>query len=61
MKGVLYMNTDKTRLTIMNGLEVKKGILDNCKIIDCKNEKSNKLYKKILENDIIEEKKHKKE
>lgn len=60
------MNTDKTRLTIMNGLEVKKGILDNCKIIDCKiidckNEKSNKLYKKILENDIIEEKKHKKE
>ena len=30
------MNTDKTRLTIMNGLEVKKGILDNCKIIDCK-------------------------
>ena len=61
MKGVLYKNTDKTRLTIMNGLEVKKGILDNCKIIDCKNEKSNKLYKKILENDIIEEKKHKKE
>lgn len=33
------MNTDKTRLTIMNGLEVKKGILDNCKIMDCKNEK----------------------
>ena len=55
------MNIDKTRLTIMNGLKVKKGILDNCKIIDCKNEKSNKLYKKILENDIIEEKKHKKE
>ena len=53
MKGVLYMNTDKTRLTIMNGLEVKKGILDNCKIIDCKNEKSNKLYKKILVKNIL--------
>ena len=53
MKGVLYMNTDKTRLTIMNGLEVKKGILDNCKIIDCKNEKSNKLYKKILAKNIL--------
>ena len=39
MKGVLYMNIDKTRLTIMNGLKVKKGILDNCKIRVCKNEK----------------------
>ena len=47
------MNTDKTRLTIMNGLEVKKGILDNCKIIDCKNEKSNKVDKKILAKNIL--------
>lgn len=48
----LIENKEKTRVTIMRGLEVKKGILDNCKIIDCKNEKSNKLYKKIWENDI---------
>ena len=33
------MNINKTRATIMRGLEVKKGMLDNCKIIDCKNEK----------------------
>lgn len=33
------MNINKTRATIMRGLEVKKDRLDHYKIIDCKNEK----------------------